>query len=90
MILKIADTPGFSSFDVAQLRLLPKDELLCSFPEIYANSEGCTYKDCTHTGEGSEVCRVKRALEEGKIAPSRHESFTRLYAEISAVKEWDK
>ncbi len=86
----IADTPGFSSFEVAQLRLLPKDRLLESFPEIYANSEGCTYKDCTHTGEGSEVCMVKRALENGKIAHSWHESFVRLYSEISAVKEWDK
>ncbi len=86
----IADTPGFSSFEVAQLRLLPKDRLLESFPEIYANSEGCTYKDCTHTGEGSEVCMVKRALEKGKIPLSRHESFVRLYSEISAVKQWDK
>ncbi len=86
----IADTPGFSSFEVAQLRLIPKEHLLEAFPEIYANSDGCTYKDCTHTGEGSEVCMVKRAIEEGKIAPSRHESFVRLYTEISAVKEWDK
>lgn len=85
----IADTPGFSSFEVAQLRLIPIEELLSTFPEIYANSEGCTYKDCTHTGEGSEVCMVKRALESGAIAPSRHESFTRLYGEISKIKPWD-
>ena len=86
----IADTPGFSSFDVAQLRLIPKENLIDSFPDILAHSEGCTYSDCTHTGEGSDVCCVKKALENGRIAPSRHDSFFRLYGEISAVKLWDK
>lgn len=85
----IADTPGFSSFDVAQLKLIPKEHLLEAFPEIYANSEGCVYKDCTHTGEGSEVCNVKKAVMDGVIPPSRHESFVRLYEEISAIKPWD-
>lgn len=85
----IADTPGFSSFDVAQLKLIPKEHLLEAFPEIYANSEGCVYSDCTHTGEGSDVCNVKKAVECGVIPPSRHESFVRLYEEISAIKPWD-
>ncbi len=85
----IADTPGFSSFDVAQLRLIPKEHLLEAFPEIHNNSNGCVYKDCTHTGEGSEVCSVKRAVEEGIIPLSRHENFVRLYNEISAIKPWD-
>ena len=85
----IADTPGFSSFDVAQLRLIPKEHLLEAFPEIYANSEGCVYTDCTHTGEGSEVCNVKKAVEQGIVPSSRHESFVRLYREISAIKPWD-
>ena len=84
----IADTPGFSSFDVAQLKLIPKEHLLEAFPEIYENSEGCVYKDCTHTGEGSEVCSVKRAVENGTIPISRHESFVRLYNEISAINPW--
>ena len=85
----IADTPGFSNFDVAQLRLIPKEELLQAFPEIYANSEGCVYNDCTHTGEGSDVCNVRKAVEDGVIPKSRHESFARLYSEISAIKPWD-
>lgn len=85
----IADTPGFSSFEVAQLRLIPIEELLYSFPDILAHSEGCTYKDCTHTGEGADVCMVKRAVEKGDISQSRHESFIRLYNEISAIKPWD-
>lgn len=86
----IADTPGFSSFDVAQLGLIPKDRLLEAFPDIYKNSSGCVYTDCTHTGEGADVCSVKAALERGEISPSRHESFVKLYGEISAIKEWDK
>lgn len=86
----IADTPGFSSFEVAQLKLIPKEQLLEAFPEIYANSDGCIYKDCTHTGEGSDVCNVKKAVEEGIIPTSRHESFVRLYGEISAIKPWER
>lgn len=85
----IADTPGFSSFEVAQLRLIPIEELLSSFPDIYAHSDGCTYKDCTHTGEGCDVCSVKRAVKNGTISPSRHDSFVRLHSEISAIKPWD-
>ncbi len=85
----IADTPGFSSFDVASFRLIPKEELLSSFPEIYAHSEGCTYTDCTHTGEGAKVCSVKRAVEKGIIPPSRHESYVKLYSEISKINAWD-
>ncbi|MBR5308614.1 MAG: ribosome small subunit-dependent GTPase A [Clostridia bacterium] len=85
----IADTPGFSSFEVAQLKLIPKEHLLEAFPEIYAHSDGCVYKDCTHTGEGSDVCSVKKAVEDGIIPRSRHESFVRLYGEISAIKPWD-
>ncbi len=86
----IADTPGFSSFDVAQLGLIPKDRLLEAFPDIYKNSTGCVYTDCTHTGEGADVCSVKAALEKGQISLSRHESYVKLYGEISAIKEWDK
>ncbi len=84
----LADTPGFSSFEVAQYRMLPKEALLCSFPEILAHSEGCTYSDCTHTGEGSDVCLVKRAVESGEIPKSRHESFVRLYKEIDEAQEY--
>ena len=30
-----------------------------------------------------------RALEEGKIARSRHESYMRLYEELKGLKEWE-
>lgn len=85
----IADTPGFSNFEVAQLKLIPLERLPIAFPDIYENTHGCIYSDCTHTREGSDVCTVKQAVECGKISLSRHESFIKLYDEISAVKPWN-
>ncbi len=85
----IADTPGFSSFDVAPLKLIPLEHLPIAFPDIYKYTHGCIYSDCTHTREGSDVCTVKQAVECGEISLSRHESFIKLYDEISAVKPWN-
>ena len=33
-------------------------------------------------------CAVRQAVEEGKIAPSRHQSYARLYEQAKAVPEW--
>ena len=35
--------------------------------------------DCAHVGEGASECAVARAAEEGKIAPSRLESYRSVY-----------
>ena len=53
--------------------------------EKYA--EGCRYTDCTHLCE--DGCGVMKALEEGKIQPSRHASFVKLYHELKAIKPWN-
>lgn len=76
----IGDTPGFGMVDAAGFHLLTFDGLLGSFPDIEAHAHGCRYTDCTHLCE--QGCAVMEAVREGKIAPSRHESYVRLYHEL--------
>ena len=46
---------------------------------------GCKFVPCTHTHE--PVCGVKNAVEEGKIAASRYESYLAILDEIKLLKE---
>ncbi len=83
----IGDTPGFSMVDVAGFNLLTFDGLLGSFPDIEEYAVGCRYTDCTHVCE--DGCCVMKAIEDGKIEKSRHESFVRLYNELKNIKPWN-
>ena len=81
----VADTPGFSSIDVLDI---PKQELAAAFRDFRPYLDQCYYNDCAHGKE--QGCAVLAALDEGKIAKSRHDSFLRLYQEVAAVKDWEK
>lgn len=48
----------------------------------------CRFSSCSHTCE--KGCAVLEALEQGKIAKSRHESYTAMYNEIKDVKVWQQ
>lgn len=82
----LADTPGFSLLDFERFDFFPLEELPASFPEIAAHLGHCRYVDCTHVKESAEDCSVRRALAEGKIAGSRHESYASL-REVLLKKE---
>ena len=84
----IADTPGFSSFDLTQMQLLRKEELHSCFPEFRPLIGRCRFDDCAHLREPG--CAVLEALREGKIAPSRHESYRKLYELISSQNDWER
>ena len=66
----IFDTPGFTSFDILEA---DAEELQFLYPEIGAYAGQCRYDNCRHLAEPD--CAVKRALEEGKINPSRYRSY---------------
>jgi len=82
----IGDTPGFSMLDVAAFRLIDSEGLLASFPDVAKYADGCKYKKCTHVCE--DGCGVVKALEEGKIAKSRHDSYATLFKELKEIKPW--
>ena len=75
----LADTPGFSLIDFARFDFFSLEELLPTFPELVPYVGKCRYADCAHVGEGAEECAVARATAEGKIAPTRLESYRSIY-----------
>ena len=84
----IIDTPGFSSFDTAEMDLALKQHLLDTFPEFAPYVSDCRFTGCTHTKE--KGCRVLQAVKDGLIPASRHRSYVRLYDELKDVKEWQQ
>ncbi len=75
----LADTPGFSLIDFARFDFFSLEELLPTFPDILPFTEGCRYADCAHVGEGEDECGVAKAAAQGKIAPTRLESYRSIY-----------
>ena len=84
----IIDTPGFSSFDTAEMDLALKQHLPETFPEFAPYVGDCRFTGCTHTKE--KGCRVLQAVKDGLIPASRHRSYVRLYDELKDVKEWQQ
>jgi len=82
----VADTPGFSTFDIERYQLTDKEQLVYGFREFAPYLGECRFTSCSHTCE--KGCAVLRAVEEGKIAKSRHESYAAMYEEIKDVKAW--
>ena len=73
----IADTPGFSTFDISEIE--SKD--LCKFfKEFKKFIKDCEFIGCTHIKE--ENCGIKKALEDGKITESRYQNFCKIYQEL--------
>ena len=75
----LADTPGFSLIDFARFDFFSLDELSSTFRDILPYAEKCRFADCAHFGEGEEDCAVARAALDGRIAPSRLESYRSIY-----------
>ena len=69
----IADTPGFSTFDISEIE---KKQLANYFIEFRPYLEKCEYSDCSHKKE--ENCGIKKAVQEGKISKDRYERFCEL------------
>lgn len=83
----LADTPGFSSFDTEQMDLVLAEDLQYAFPEFGRYLGQCKFTGCAHVCE--KGCAVLAAVEAGKIASSRHDSYVRLYNSVKDVKKWE-
>ncbi len=83
----IADTPGFSSFELDKSDLILKDELPYCFRDFKPYLDNCRFNSCSHTCD--KGCAVLEALKDGKIAESRHNSYVTLYNEVKDIKEWN-
>ena len=78
----IADTPGFSTFDISEIEYRELDKYFKEFKPLL---EDCEFVGCTHIKE--ENCGIKQALQQGKIDSGRYERFCKIYEEL---KEKDK
>ncbi|MBR0415432.1 MAG: ribosome small subunit-dependent GTPase A [Clostridia bacterium] len=83
---EVVDTPGFSSLEVERLHTILKDDLQYCFREFEPYLQQCKYTSCAHIKETD--CAVRQAVQEGKIMPSRYESYKMLYEELKHIKEW--
>ncbi len=71
----VVDTPGFSSFELAEI---VHTELAHLFPEFLDHIYNCRFTGCSHVNEPD--CAVKEAVEQGSIGRGRYQRYTELYA----------
>ena len=83
----LADTPGYASFELEMMKIIPKEDLAGDFRDFRPYLDQCRFLDCAHRREPG--CAVTEAVAAGKIAPSRYRSYERIY-ELSAQHEsWE-
>ena len=83
----IADTPGFSTFDIYEI----ESENLCHFfIDFIPFIQNCEFVGCSHVKE--EKCGIKEALKEEKISKERYERYCKIYQDMKQKEErkWQK
>ena len=73
----IADTPGFSSFEINEIESIELDKY---FREFKKEIENCEFVGCTHIKE--QNCGIKDAVEDGKISQERYDRFCQIYEQL--------
>lgn len=83
----LADTPGFSTFEAEQYLQMEKERIADCFPEFRQYFGTCRFSDCAHVCE--KGCSIVEAVQNGKIAKSRHDSYVSLYQTAKQRKAWE-
>ena len=78
----IADTPGFSTFDISEIE---SNELAKYFKEFKIHIKECEYVGCGHIKE--ENCGIKNALQRKEISENRYQNFIKIYEELKDREE---
>ena len=73
----IADTPGFSTFDISEIESKDLENYFVEFNKYLPN---CEFIGCTHIKE--ENCGIKQAIENGNINIDRYNRFCKIYNEL--------
>jgi len=69
----IADTPGFSVFDITEIESKNLEKYFIEFKKYIKN---CEFVGCTHIKE--ERCGVKQAVQLGKISKDRYDRYCKI------------
>ncbi len=78
----VADTPGFTSFEMGELELT---KLEGCFPE-FEEYRDCQFLNCVHDKEPR--CGIKTAVEEGKISKIRYDFYISLLHELKSIRRY--
>lgn len=70
----VADTPGFSSFDLLDIT---KEDLPNFYPDFVKYQGQCKYRGCLHVNEPQ--CAVKTAVQDGEILRSRYDNYLQFH-----------
>ena len=70
----IIDTPGIKEFGLTDFN---RQEVAERFPEMRALMHLCRYSNCTHSHEPG--CEVIKAVEDGRIHPSRYDNYLSIF-----------
>ena len=77
----IADTPGFSTFDIGEISYRNLENYFVEFKKY-----SCDYAGCTHIKE--KECNIKKAYEKGEISRTRYENYCKIYLELKNREEY--
>ncbi len=77
----VADTPGFSQFDLAGVEV---NDLASCFIEFRSYESKCEYRGCLHDKDAG--CSVVKGVLDGEIVKSRYDSYLQLLAELQEAK----
>jgi ribosome biogenesis GTPase len=75
----IADTPGFSAYDLENVSSLNVQNYYNDFEEYIPN---CRYIGCKHYLEGISDCGVKKAVEEQLIDKNRYDRYCNIIKKL--------
>ena len=78
----IADTPGFSTFDINEIETINLDKY---FREFKKEIPKCEFVGCTHIKE--ENCGIKNAIKNNKISIERYENYKKIYEDLKEKEE---
>ncbi len=78
----VADTPGLRELAIREVDAINLDNL---FPEFRPFLGGCRFSDCSHLEESG--CRITAAVDEGKIAAIRYDSYCRVFQQLQEEED---
>lgn len=77
----IADTPGFSSFELPMI----KSELAENYPGFGPYLGKCYFNDCLHLTE--HKCKVKEAVSKNLLSLESYENYVKISSELLVKRE---
>ena len=79
----IADTPGFSTYEIKNITCNELDKYYVEFTPFIKD---CEFRGCSHIKE--KKCGVKQAVEDRKIDTGRYERYCKFYTKLKEEKKW--